>query len=251
MNSHAQMRHPLHSIYSFLFFVSIVVIFLQLLGSIARIFQSSMEFGAFGVQFLIVTIIGAAAGFFHHWNAYRDLGHIGNSPGTLENALPHWVNTKSEFYLRVTAIAFMLLAFSKGQVLFELADLALAPLGYHPFAHATCQVVRGVCMPAEDGKGQQTLFLVFGMFLSIVLLSWSVGAYRAHRVAASTVVKINEVELRRWIVTDALAVVFWLLFVLLVLLELKAVAFFLSITSVLYGGVILWRFVILRRRAER
>ena len=239
-------RQPLHSLYSFLFGVSMFIIFVQLLGSIIKIFQSPIDFGALGRQFMAVTLFGAIAGFFHHWYAYRDLGHIGLPADNLGDALPHWINTRAEVYVRIAAISLMLIAFSKGYVIVELGQILMENIGMREARVVHCHLINGVCAPAESvsREGEQALFLISGTLLSLALLIWSAGAYRTRNRNATRQSKITDKELVWWLVTDLFAVMFWSLCVLLLLLEMKVVALALAFIALLYCGIMVWRYIV-------
>lgn len=247
----ANPKQPLHSAYSVLFGISVVVIFLQLLDSIRSIFHSPVDFGTLGPQLMYFTLVGAGAGFFHHWSAYRDLGHIGLATDTLEGSLPCWVNTRTEFWLRVAALVFMLIAFSKGHVLVDLYYTVQRVLGGSGPPAIPCQLTDGICRPVANVSDtqEQGLFLAFGTLLALALLLWSIGAYRTRHSDTTLTTSIPEDELRWWIATDTLAFAFWTLSVLLLLLEMKGVAVALVIVAVAYTGVIVFRYLF--RKSKR
>lgn len=246
------LRHPLYSMYSLLFGVSMAVVFMQLGGSIVVAFENPAAFGSLGDQLRIVTLAGAFFGFLHQWSAYRDLGHIGLSANSLEASLPFWINTRLEFVIRSLAIGLMLIAFSKGHVIVELFHMAMSFVGFAEVYSSPCKLVGGVCSSIEgaDIRKEQALFLACGAALSIALLLWSLGAYVKSKNAVVAGFLIPEGELLKWVFTDFVAVCYWLLCALLVWRGAHWVALALSFFAVLLIFTIGIRFFILDRRAS-
>jgi hypothetical protein len=245
-------KQPLHLLYSVLFGISIVIIFLRLLTAINVIFQEP-EFGIFGGQFLLAILPGIVAALVHHWNIYRDLGHIGLAEGSLENALPWWVNTGLERGLRISAIAFMLIAFNKGQVFIELWEIAISQLHLANASTRPCSLIGGSCNYRFniEKQGAEALFLVCGLFLAVAVLSWSCGAYFTSKKHKEQQTTITDKDIRWWIVTDFCGLAFWILCCLLILWGAKNVAILWLLIAVSYALLVGIRFgkQLLRPRA--